>query len=271
MNLGVIYNFFDGEELLEQSINQIRDQSNIIILVYQRTSNWGIPITKEALHLVKKLVKSGKVDKAIEYVPKRMDPAHISELNKRNTGLAECKKFKCSHFMHMDADEFYTKEQFALAKKTIEDTDSDIGFCLFHNYFKSPSYQEVDTRGFYKMPSGSQRTCVAIMTKLTSDTACVLGAYDSRGMKILVDPTRQALPIRRIYLFNPKEVIMHHMSWVRRDIRSKLYNSTCRENSGFEKKIKGAIKLYPNWKPGDRMPFAPKKIHIVPNYFHISI
>ena len=41
MRLGVSYNVFDGEELLEESISKIRDNVDFICVVYQNTSNFG--------------------------------------------------------------------------------------------------------------------------------------------------------------------------------------------------------------------------------------
>ena len=41
MKLGVSYNLFDGEELLENSIKCIRDSVDHISVVYQSTSNFG--------------------------------------------------------------------------------------------------------------------------------------------------------------------------------------------------------------------------------------
>ena len=41
MKLGISYNVFDGEELLEKSILCIRDQVDFISVVYQEKSNFG--------------------------------------------------------------------------------------------------------------------------------------------------------------------------------------------------------------------------------------
>ena len=41
MNLGVSYNFFNGEEHLLASIKSIRDSVDFVCLVYQNISNKG--------------------------------------------------------------------------------------------------------------------------------------------------------------------------------------------------------------------------------------
>ena len=47
MKLGISYNLFDGEELLEYSINSVRDSCDHINVVYQKISNWGEPCSKD--------------------------------------------------------------------------------------------------------------------------------------------------------------------------------------------------------------------------------
>ncbi|MFM6972171.1 MAG: hypothetical protein ACKOXJ_00940 [Alphaproteobacteria bacterium] len=41
MKLGITYNLFDGEELLESSVKSVRESAEHINVVYQTTSNWG--------------------------------------------------------------------------------------------------------------------------------------------------------------------------------------------------------------------------------------
>ena len=41
MKLGISYNVFDSEELLEGSINQIKKLASFISVVYQKKSNYG--------------------------------------------------------------------------------------------------------------------------------------------------------------------------------------------------------------------------------------
>ena len=55
MKLGISYNLFDGEELLEKSINQIRNLVDYISVVYQITSNYGNPCDSELVSLLQKL------------------------------------------------------------------------------------------------------------------------------------------------------------------------------------------------------------------------
>jgi hypothetical protein len=47
MKLAASYNFFNGEELLEKSITNLRTLVDHISVVYQQQSNLGNPITEK--------------------------------------------------------------------------------------------------------------------------------------------------------------------------------------------------------------------------------
>ena len=57
MKLGISYNLFDGEELLEYSIQSVRNSTDHINVVYQKTSNWGEPCSENLEDLLSDLVK----------------------------------------------------------------------------------------------------------------------------------------------------------------------------------------------------------------------
>ena len=58
MKLGVSYNIFDGEELLEGSIKQIKDQVDYISVVYQTISNFGNSCNEDLVNFLNKLKNS---------------------------------------------------------------------------------------------------------------------------------------------------------------------------------------------------------------------
>ena len=70
MKLGISYNVFDGEELLEKSILCIRDQVDFISVVYQEKSNFGNQCDPNLLPLLTSLKEKGLVDELFEYKPK---------------------------------------------------------------------------------------------------------------------------------------------------------------------------------------------------------
>ena len=84
MRLGVSYNIFDGEELLEGSIKQIRSEVDYISVVYQTISNFGNKCNEELIPLLNRLKSEGLVDELYEYKPKIENGGHYNEIVKRN-------------------------------------------------------------------------------------------------------------------------------------------------------------------------------------------
>ncbi len=69
MKLGISYNIFDGEELLENSIRSIRENVDYISVVYQEISNFGNPCNGNLVSLINKLKTEGLVDEVFKYKP----------------------------------------------------------------------------------------------------------------------------------------------------------------------------------------------------------
>ena len=55
MKVGVSYNLFDGEELLEDSIKSIRNNVDYISVVYQTVSNFGNPCSPNLMPVLEEL------------------------------------------------------------------------------------------------------------------------------------------------------------------------------------------------------------------------
>src|SRR5688572_24354584 len=103
--LCVIFNVWDGAELLNGSIDCIKNHVDLIIIVYQDVSNWG-----EYYDPLKDFNRHGLKYILVKYEPKIKD-GRTNEIAKRNLGLKVAKENGCTHFSHMDCDEYY--ENFA--------------------------------------------------------------------------------------------------------------------------------------------------------------
>ena len=138
IKLGAAYNAFDGEELLEASIRSLRAGGvDFVCVVYQTTSNFGSACSERLVPLIERLQRSGMVDVALLYEPRRFHSAlerrrlvstramadslgtdlsnlgdqFLNEVSKREAGRQECAKAGCTHFMSVDCDEFYVASQ----------------------------------------------------------------------------------------------------------------------------------------------------------------
>lgn len=205
MKTAAIYNIFDGCEILKHSIDSIKNDIDLFIIVYQTISNYG-----EYYDPLPEILKSteGINFETISYYP-RHDNGAINEREKRNLGIEVAKKLNCTHFISMDCDEIY--ENFSEAKKEFTDSGKDGSVCKMMTYFKRPEWRFENPDNYY----------VPFIHKLNHNTITGVKEYP-----FYVDPTRR---------INTSDVIeintlMHHFSWVRKDIGRKVRNSSAKVN-----------------------------------------
>lgn len=226
---GISYNLFDGEELLEDSIIQIRKHVDYISVVYQKLSNWGQSSTKEQKVILDKLLKLKLIDEIFEYEVNLSVSPHANEINKRNIGLALSKKAECTHHMSMDCDEFYESVKFGNLIDWYIKNPNYAGFCELINYYKSSEY----------LILREDKTNVSLFFPITNDNKYSINAT----VPVLVDPTRK--PDYNIQnVFNKDFIVMHHMTMVRKDMSLKLLNSSARFNYNNSNVINNIINHY---------------------------
>jgi hypothetical protein len=230
MKLGVSYNLFDGEELLESSIKSIRGNVDHISVVYQTVSNFGNPCDDGLVPLLEKLLSEGLIDELFPYKPSMNKGGHYNEIRKRNLGLYLSEGAGCTHHMAMDSDEFYTDEQFKYMKKTMEEGNYDSSACQMTTYYKDSIYRLDPKEEYY----------VSLPFKIRQGKEYVIG----HPFPVLVDPTRRMEP-GNCKVFTRDEIEMHHMSYVRKDIRKKLQNSSASPNF---KNIDKLVDYFEKWE-----------------------
>ena len=230
MKIGISYNVFDGEELLEASIKSIRNNVDYISVVYQTTSNFGNPCDEGLVPLLEDLKNRGLVDELFEYRPRINKGGHFNEITKRNIGLSLSEGAGCTHHMAMDSDEFYTDEDFKLMKSRMKTNDYESCACQMTTYYKEPIYRLEPKEEYY----------VSLLFKIRQGVEFVMG----HQFPVLVDPTRRMEP-GRCKIFARDEIEMHHMSYVRKDLRKKLQNSSASPNF---KDINKLVNYFEEWE-----------------------
>jgi len=216
MKLGISYNLFDGEELLRSSILSVRDDCDHLNVVYQTVSNFGNPCSEDLLDLLSDLKKDKLIDELYFYEPNLNKNPTRNELIKRNIGLKIAKKNKCTHFLTSDSDEYYLADQFQKAKKFIEENKIEISACSFINYLKEPIYQLEGFSSFY----------VPFISKIK-----FFSKFDKKNsFPVMADPTRR-LNGKVFKLFDQNDLVMHHMTLVRKEIERKFNNSFTKDNA----------------------------------------
>lgn len=236
IKFGISYNVFDGEELLEDSILLIREFVQYISVVYQKKSNYGNDCADDLLDLLLDLKDDGLVDNIIEFVPPYFgqEYCHSNELSKRNIGLELSRKNYCTHHMSMDTDEFYLKEEFRNLIDFYKKNPHTASYCELDNYYKTPEY----------LLNYIDNTKVSLFFPINERNVIYKLGYSN--VPNVVDPTRRPY-YDKYYLFDSNFIKMHHMTMVRKDIRTKLINSSARINYDKGNFIQEIIDYYNNW------------------------
>jgi hypothetical protein len=207
MKLAAIYNCWNDWDMLEYSLKNITPLVEGVIIVASEYSNHGerspLPIWQDM------------------YIrePKFKDP-RLSETDKRNYGLDIAREQGYTHFLTMDADEFYEPEAFLKAKEHIKNSSLNGLVCPTQVYFKSPT-----------LTVGFDGTYVPFIHRLTPDIKHEFNKsypHAWTGNRIRIDPTR-SLNISANVPYT-ENVICHHYSWIRKDFNVKIRNSTARKN-----------------------------------------
>lgn len=260
ITVGASFNVYDGEELLPYSVKSIREQVDYINVVFQDVSNHGNSASSEAKEIIFDLYKNKYIDNLLLFQPDLKLPlASMNEINKRNLGLEDVRKKGLSHFMSLDCDEFYDTVQFNYAKNEIEKNDYDATTTKMYIYFK---------KSIYRFNTIETHSCPFIY-KIEDNKKFIL----AHNFPVLLDPTRR-MPTKNFYEFKEDEIMMHHFSFVRKNIRVKLLNSSSRVN--FNHSIDDFVNYFENWKLGNKildydMSEKPFEIIEVENKFNISI
>lgn len=221
MKLAAIYNVWDDWDMLQHSVHNISDLVDGVIVIASNTSNYG------------EVCKSVTIDNGndysgsyglkyiniILYEPDLKLRPEENERNKRNLGLRVASLEGFTHFLMMDADEFYEHEPFLKEKERFLNPSLNGLVCASQVYFKSP-----------KLTIGLDTTKVTFIHKITPGLRFEFNrnypfAFDRSAIRI--DPTRQLNINNGVEWSN---IIMHHYSWVREDYEKKIRNSTARAN-----------------------------------------
>jgi len=269
MKLGVSYTVFDGIELLEHSIKQIRNHVDFIHVAYQKYSWFNKAMSIEDFNTLNRLKTIGLIDslecftdfKIIKLNTSNIQISKKYETEKRQFGMNACLKTGCTHFISMDVDEFYIADEFKKAKNIIVENNISQSSCSFINYVKLPIY----TRGI----DGS-----------TVPFICKVNNYSNMSKYFFTkcDPTRGITDnIRGAKKKFTKDIIlMHHMETVRKDL-TKKYESTTRaifNRSRTKDLVKGikSVNKQTNMFSFDKIIFPgtpPVKLKETDNIFNI--
>lgn len=253
MKLGVSYNVFEGEELLEYVLRPIRHLLDHVSVVYQTTSYFGNLAHPDLVPTLQRLQALGLVDEVVYSEPDLTLPPRANETRNRNLGRECSVAAGCTHHITADTDEFYEPGQLEWAKGQMEGYNcSLVGMEM---YYKRPEWRIVKNQGQ-----------VVPFIQLASSVFDVTAPWVHP-----VDYTKRCMPCDRCRVFTLDEFTMHHMSYVRSDIRRKLMNN---ENSKFIQ-VKKFLDHFDKYELGGRLVVMPdlkvRRTIDVGNPFNIEV
>lgn len=208
----VSYSVFDGYELLEKSIESIRQSADYINVVYQKVSWYGVPADERLLPVLEELKRSGLIDELIEFSPNLKRRAGENEAAKRNLGLMHAKKVGGTYFMTMDADEFFIREEVEAAKRMLIENNVTHSYCPIVVYGVKPTERLLT----------SSSLSVQFFSKIKRKSR--LGKNDKAIA--LIDPTRRLSHFSNAKYYYLPGCSMHHMTYIRKDVDGKMQNSS---------------------------------------------
>lgn len=252
MKLGISYPVFEGEELLEYTLGSIRSEVDFISVVWQKTSYFGKSASPSLESTLKSLRGRGLIDVLCCYEQDRGKTVKGNELAVRNCGLGLAREAGCTHHISADVDEMYLGSQLGYAKSLAVGCD-----CLvvpLANYYRRPYWRVFPDQGH--------------VVPLIYGVCC---EHDMGvDFPFVVDVTRRLRGVGVCRLLGEGEFLVHHMTYVRRDIRKKLENSP----TGSFYKLDKFVVDFDKYELGGRLCIAPDLINrrtvLVENIFGIK-
>lgn len=253
MKLGVCYMVFDGEELLEAAIKSIREQVDFVAVTWQKMSYHGNLNDTDLEPLLNKLQSQGLLDKAIFFEPNLKQTPKENELKLRNIGLQASRDAGCTHHISFDVDEFIESQQLKFAKETFSDNDCSMIRNVY--YYKKPTW---------RMHPNIKNNWVSFIHPVTTEYS-MIPKYPHR-----IEITRRLTPYDKCRIYTEDECVMHHMTYVRKDMAKKLRNSM----TGKLYEIDQFVEEFNKYQLGDKLVVAPdfltKRTVLVNNIFNIE-
>lgn len=219
MKLAAYYNSWDDWDMLQHSIKNIRPLVDMVIVIISKQSNYYERATgPDGSAAELEITNVPLIFRQLE--PNKSLSVPGNETAKRNAGLQFAREMGATHALCMDSDEFYEPEQFLKVKARIEAENLDGVVCPCDVFFKSPT-----------LTTGRDVTLVPFIHKLTPRLMHFFNrSYPFAWIngQIRIDPTR-SYNINSGVVYT-EDVVMAHMSWVRKDYEKKIRNSTARHN-----------------------------------------
>lgn len=209
MKIAAFFTVWGDDGLLKYAIQNIAPVVDKVFVIYSRYSNFGeldeqMNFYEEASYLL--------------FEPNQAKKPAENERAKRNFGLDKLRQLGYTHFIMLDGDEFYEPQHFKKELTRFSDPNLKGLVCPLKCYFRTPYLSVKD------------HTLVTFIHKITPELRFERNPrypFAVHQEMLSIDPTRQ------LNIFDGVEwsdIMMHHYSYIRPDVKKKVRNSTARRN-----------------------------------------
>ena len=229
--LGLCIIAFEGTELLYNIITELKDSVDYISIGLQKVSYHGDKMAPIDLAEIYRLKEEDKlVDHIVDIDLDITKEPRVQETDKRNILIQDAEDHGCSHCIVIDSDEYYTKKSFEYACQLIDSHNYPMTYCQYINYYHDYKHFLV-----YPFKQGMYVPFVT-STKYRHKFDCTDFPLPSDPTRLFVRPVKiikkvvdgngQVKEVKQYevdyHIFEWNIVKMHHLSWLRADIRKKL-------------------------------------------------
>lgn len=251
MKLTFCYSTFNGLELLEKSVENILPVVDHVVICHQVISNKGNGQPKGNNEILLRLDKIDKV-KIILFHPYEKLTTKRNEIQKHNLMIKCARELGSTHFIMGACDHFYSRDEVKFAKNFVLENDIDVSLTAMHTYYKTPQMRLEPIEDYF-MP---------FICKLGENTG-----VENRKYPYKVDPSVAVFPYKKMHMFRPDEVLLHHYSMLRHDVLDKFTNAAASIRWNPDQVLK-FIDEYENAKLGDKISyFQGRKLVSAPALF----
>jgi hypothetical protein len=223
--VGAAYNTFYGLEMIEESINSIKNVVDYIVIVHQKKGFNGNPEPKENKEILERLRAIAEI---VYYKPGGDKRAGV--LEKRNIGLEYCKKNDCDFIMPLDTDEIYNEIELLHEIKFMHKNNIDTLYSSIKAYYYSRDYYFNDT---YYVPS---------VYKINQRK------FEKQKSSVLCDPLRKMKEGN----YRVSKMPMHHYTYLLENFIEKVDNSIMSMNPDLKDNKQKIKEHLLKFKPGNK-------------------
>jgi len=228
MKTGIIYNVFDGAELLEPSIKSIRGVFDEVVVVFQTRSYYGNVIKEyDIKEVIKDLCNSKLIDTPIllDFPDNARNTWEAKTMHRHQfqIGLKALKKNKIDYF-HMSAtDEFFIEEELKKALQFVKKNNINRSFCHIQTY------------------SGLNERDIEMTDHVMSNLF-----YKNLGEQEMLKPSTMPVYIDKVFeygtpgsdhVFEKTDLMMHHYRLLRIDNNLRMKNSAISNREFLQNQI----------------------------------